>query len=273
MSLEFENIKLEEDGPIAWIILNRPEQLNAFAGDMRDELLQAILAVQERDELRVAVITGEGRAFCAGGDVKLMAQLKEDGAGFEKMRPLLDAGRRVISVLHQMPKPVIAMVNGVAAGAGCNLALDCDLRIASDNAVFSESFINVGLHPDWGGSFFLPRLVGPGRAMEMMLTGKKVEAEEAQEIGLVHQVVPSSHLREHTTRLAQRLAEAPPTAVRLIKLAVYNSLQFDLETMFDFETEAQEQCWNSPESTEGIQAFTQRRRPNFGPGLPEDRSL
>jgi 2-(1,2-epoxy-1,2-dihydrophenyl)acetyl-CoA isomerase len=141
--------------------------------------------------------------------------------------------------------------------------LACDLRIAGEQAAFSESFIKVGLHPDWGGTWFLPRLVGTGRALEMMLTGKRVEADEALEIGLVQQVVPTPHLREQTGRLARRLAKAPTTAARLIKLAVYNSLSYDLEGMLDYETEAQQQCWDSPESTEGIQAFSQKRRPIF----------
>jgi len=266
--MEFDHILYEVIDQVAWITLNRPDQLNAFAGDMRDELLQAVLAAQEDPGVKTLVLTGSGRAFCAGGDVKQMAALKAEEEGFDKLRPLLDQGRRIVTVVHQCPKPVLAMVNGLAAGAGCNLALACDLRVASDHAVFQQSAIKLGLHPDWGGSFFLPRLVGAGRALEMMLTGKRVEAEEAQEIGLVQQVVPAAHLREHTARLARRLAQAPSTASRLIKLAVYNSLHYDLESMMDFETEAQQQCWASPESTEGIQAHTQRRRPVFGQNLP-----
>ncbi len=268
MALEFENILYEVEEQVAWITLNRPAQFNAFADDMREELLQALLEAQGDETVGAIVITGAGKAFCSGGDVKHMAQLKEDQAGFDQLRPLLDQGRRVVTLLHQCPKPIIAMVNGVAAGAGFNLALACDLRVASENASFAESFIKVGLHPDWGGTWFLPRLVGTGRALEMMLSGRSVEAEEANEIGLVHQVIPASHLREHTERLARRMARAPHTAARLIKLAVYNSLEYDLDGMLDFETEAQQQCWNSPESGEGIQAFTQKRRPVFGQSLP-----
>jgi 2-(1,2-epoxy-1,2-dihydrophenyl)acetyl-CoA isomerase len=248
---------------VAWITLNRPDALNAFADDMRDELLQALLAAQDDDAVRAIVLTGAGRAFCAGGDVRYMASLKADAAGFEKVRPLMDAGRRVVTVIHQMPKPVVAMVNGVAAGAGCNLALACDLRVASDEASFAESFVSIGLHPDWGGTFFLPRLVGTGRALQMMLTGQKVDAAQALQTGLVHQVVPAAALREHTLRLARQLAAAPPTAVRLIKLAVYNSAHYDLESMLEFEVEAQEQCWDSSDSGEGIAAFAQKRPPDF----------
>ncbi len=156
------------------------------------------------------------------------------------------------------------MVNGLASGAGCNLALACDLRVAGEHAAFEQSSIRAGLHPTWGGSYFLPRLIGQGRALEMMLTGKRIEAEEAQEIGLVHQVVPHSHLREHTARLARRLAEAPATAARLIKLGVNNSLENDLQSMLEFETQAQKQCWESVESGEGIRSLDTRRPMGFG---------
>ncbi len=270
MAMQFETILYEREDAVAWITLNRPNQLNSFSGNMREELLHAILDAQESPQVHAIVITGSGKAFCTGGDLKHMAKLKSKSAGFEELRPLLDQGRHVVTVIHECPKPIIAMVNGVAAGAGCNLALACDLRIAGEYAVFTQSFIKVGLHPDWGGTYFLPRLIGQGRALEMMLTGKRVEAEEALEIGLVHQVVPSSHLRENTKRMAARLAAAPATAARLIKMAVYGSLDNDLAGMLEFECEAQRQCWNSPESAEGITAFSQKRRPaferNFGNG-------
>jgi 2-(1,2-epoxy-1,2-dihydrophenyl)acetyl-CoA isomerase len=261
--MPFDTVEYEVEDKLAWITLNRPDQLNAFAGDMREELLQCLLQAQDDEKVKVVVITGKGRAFSAGGDVKHMVAMKEEKAGFDRLRPLLDQGRRVVTVVHQMPKPVIAMVNGAAAGAGCSLALACDLRIASDSAYFSVSHIQIGLHPDWGGTFFLPRLIGVGRALEMMWTGRRIEAEEAEEIGLVHHVVPQAHLVEQTTRYARRLAKAPTNAVRLIKLAVYNSAHYDLDGMLDYECEAQEQCWESPDSREGIRAFAERRRPSF----------
>lgn len=266
MSLSFEHVLLETENRVAWITLNRPEHVNAFVDDMREELLQCLLQVQEDDAVRAVVITGAGRGFCAGGEIRHMVDLKNDGEGFDRIRPYLDAGRRVVTTIHELPKPVIAMVNGAAAGAGCSLALACDIRIASDHAYFSQSFIHVGLHPDWGGTYFLPRLVGPARALELMWTGRRVEAEEAEEIGMVHQVVPHPHLREHTLRFAKRLVKAPPAAVRLIKLAVYNSYQFDLESMLEYECEAQQQCWESKDSTEGIRAFAERRPPMFERG-------
>jgi 2-(1,2-epoxy-1,2-dihydrophenyl)acetyl-CoA isomerase len=259
MAMQYETISIEKNDQIAWITLDRPQQMNAFAGEMRDELLQALLETQSDDELKVVVLTGAGKWFCAGGDIRQMVEMKEQRTGFEKLRPLLDAGRRIVTVMHEMPKPVIAMVNGPASGAGANLALACDLRIASDHASFTQSFVHVGLHPDWGGSFFLPRLVGTGRALELMWTGRRVEAEEAEEIGLVQQVVPHAHLREHTQRFARRLAKAPPHALRLIKMAIYSSGQFDLQSMLEIETEAQQQCWEAQESHEQMEAYANRR--------------
>src|ERR1051325_3771856 len=156
---------------ITTITLNRPDKLNAFAGTMREDLLAALRGADGR----VVVITGAGRAFCAGGDVENMARLQKAGdvAAFRK---LLDAGREVVVQIAEMPQPVIASVNGVAAGAGCNLALACDYRIASNEAKLGETFVRIGIHPDWGGTWTLPRLIGTSRALEMMLTGRMVDA-------------------------------------------------------------------------------------------------
>ena len=263
MALEFENILYEQESPLAWITLNRPKQLNALSHDMRDELLQALLKAQEDEEVGAIVITGAGRAFCAGADLHDLARMKASEENFDHVLPLIDQGSRIVSLLHDCPKPVIAMVNGLAAGAGCNLALACDLRIAGESAAFQQDAIRMGLTPDWGGSFFLPRLIGQGRALEMMLTGKRVEAIEAEEIGLVHRVIAASHLREQTSRLALRLAQAPSTVVRLIKMGINNSLENDLQSMLEFEGEAQRQCWQSPESAEAIEALARRQPPYF----------
>jgi len=156
---------------IATITLNRPEKLNAFTGTMREDLLAALQTCERDDAARVIVITGAGRAFCAGGDVEYMASLQKtnDTASFRK---LLDAGRDIVLQIVSMEKPVIASINGIAAGAGCNLALGCDYRIASDQAKLGETFVRIGLHPDWGGTWHLPRLVGRSRALELCMTGR-----------------------------------------------------------------------------------------------------
>src|SRR5436190_16788956 len=171
-------------GTITTITLNRPEKLNAFAGTMREELIDALRAAEADGDCRVVVITGAGRGFCAGGDVEYMSGLQKNG-DVVAFRKLLDAGRAIVTTIAAMPKPVIAAVNGVAAGAGCNLALACDYRIASDAAKFSESFVKIGMHPDWGGTWLLPRLVGPSRALELLTTGRMVDAAEALAIGMV----------------------------------------------------------------------------------------
>jgi len=264
MALEMEHIRLEVADAVAWITLDRPDQLNAFAGGMRDELLHGLLHAQENDAVRVAVLTGAGRAFCAGGDVSRMVELKDEGAGPEALRPFLDAGGQVVRLIQELPKPVIAMVNGVAAGAGCNLALACDLRIASERASFAQSFVKVGLAPDWGGTWTLPRIVGVARAQELMWTGRRVEAEEALELGLAHEVVAPERLRDRVTELARRLAASPATSLHMIKLAMQTTLTQDLEGMLEFEAEAQARCWDSPDSAEGLRAFAQKRPPRFG---------
>src|SRR6266498_6032589 len=174
----YQHIDISEDSNIVKITLNRPEKLNAFVGHMRRDLAEALESAGSDRGIRVVVITGAGRGFCAGGDVAFMAELIER-RDTEEFARLLGAARRVITSIRQMTKPVIAGVNGPASGAGCNLALACDLRIASTNASFSQSFVKIGLHPDWGGTYFLPRLVTPNRACEMFFLGEVIDAEEA----------------------------------------------------------------------------------------------
>src|SRR5262249_51080181 len=197
---------------ITTITLNRPDKLNAFAGTMREDLLAAL-----RDAGgRVVVITGAGRAFCAGGDFENMARLQKarDVAAFRK---LLDAGRDIVVQIAEMAQPVIASINGVAAGAGCNLALACDYRIASDQAKLGETFVRIGIHPDWGGTWTLPRLIGTSRALEMMMTGRMVDASEALSIGMVDRVVAAADLAAETEKLARTIADGPPIAIAGIK--------------------------------------------------------
>jgi 2-(1,2-epoxy-1,2-dihydrophenyl)acetyl-CoA isomerase len=263
MAIQYEYIESSIEDGVAWVTLNRPDKFNAFAGDMRDELLHALMAIQEQDEARCIVIRGAGRAFCSGGDVASMVELKANGDDFEPIARNMEKGSQIVRLLHEYPRPVIAMVNGVAAGAGMNLALACDLRIGGENARFAASFINVGLHADWGGSYFLPRIVGLSRALELLWSGRTVEAEEAQSLGLLTELVPHAQLLERTKRLAQQMAAAPTTAVHLMKLAVYQSAQFDLDGMMEFELEAQHQCWASPDSAEGLKAFVEKRKPRF----------
>jgi 2-(1,2-epoxy-1,2-dihydrophenyl)acetyl-CoA isomerase len=253
-------IELTNRDAIATVTLNRPDKLNAFTGTMREDLLAALRNCENDPAVRVVVITGAGRAFCAGGDVEFMSGLQKSGAR-DSFRKLLDAGRDIILQIASMPIPVIAAVNGIAAGAGCNLALACDYRIASEHAKLSESFVRIGLHPDWGGTWLLPRLIGRSRAMELMATGRMVGAAEALSIGMVDRVV--ADLPAETEKLAQSLAEAPPLAIAGIKRALDASERNDLRAQLELEAEHQLQCFLSKDAAEGMSAFFEKRAARF----------
>jgi 2-(1,2-epoxy-1,2-dihydrophenyl)acetyl-CoA isomerase len=258
----YEHIDITEDSGITTITLNRPEKLNALAGHMRRDLAEALETAGAERNVHVVVITGAGRAFCAGGDVAAMAELiqRRDAAEFSR---LLGSARRVVTAIRQMTKPVIASINGPAFGAGFNLALACDLRIASSNATFSQSFAKVGLHPDWGGSYFLPRVVTPNKACEMFFLGDTIDAAEAHRLGILNFVVPPDELEAETRKLAERLRNAPAVALAAAKHAVYLSQAAELEEMLRYETEAQMRCFESDDCAEGVLAFLEKRPPKF----------
>ena len=258
----YEHLLISEESGILTIILNRPDKLNAFIGHMRRDLAEALEAAGSDRGVRVVVITGAGRAFCAGGDVNFMAELMERHDNEEFAR-ILGSGRRVITSIRQITKPVIAAVNGIASGAGCNLALACDLRIASTNATFSQSFLKVGLHPDWGGTYFLPRLLTPNKVCELFFLGEAIDASEAARLSLVNQVVAPEDLEAATQHLAERLRAAPPIALAAAKQAVYASQAADLDEMLRYETEAQLRCFESEDGREGVRAFIEKRDPMF----------
>jgi 2-(1,2-epoxy-1,2-dihydrophenyl)acetyl-CoA isomerase len=255
-------IRTEKDNHITTITLNRPEKLNAFSGTMREDLLAALLAAAGDPGCRVVVITGAGRAFCAGGDVEYMSGLQKDG-NVAAFRKLLDAGRDVVTTIVEMAKPVIASVNGIAAGAGCNLALACDYRITSDTAKLGETFVRIGIHPDWGGTWFLPRLVGPSRALELLMTGRMVDAAEALSIGMVDRVVPASELPPQTTSLARAIADGPPIAIADIKRALAASRTNTLRAQVDLESEHQLRAFLSSDAAEGLAALFEKRAARF----------
>jgi enoyl-CoA hydratase/carnithine racemase len=255
-------ITTASNGAITTITLNRPDKLNAFSGTMREDLLAALRAAAGDAEVRVIVITGAGRAFCAGGDVDYMSGLQKNG-DVQAFRKLLDAGRDIVTTIAAIDKPVIASVNGVAAGAGCNLALACDYRLASDSAKFSQSFVKIGMHPDWGGTWLLPRLIGPGRAMEMLMTGRMADAAEALNIGLVDRVVPSADLAAETETLAQAIASGPPIAIAGIKRALRRSEKNDLRAQIELESENQLAAFRSKDAAEGMAAFFEKRGAKF----------
>ena len=260
--MAYEHIDITEESGITTITLNRPEKLNALVGHMRRDLAEALEAAGSDRAVHVVVITGAGRAFCAGGDISAMNDLIERQDADEFSR-LLGSARRVVTAIRQMAKPVIASVNGPASGAGFNLVLACDLRIASTNATFSQSFVKVGLHPDWGGTYFLPRLVTPNKACEMFFLGDAIDAEEARRLGIVNFVLEPEQLEAATRELAERLRDAPAISLGAAKQAVYMSQAAELEEMLRYETEAQLRCFESEDGREGVRAFLEKRPPKF----------
>lgn len=257
-----ELIKISEDEGIVTITLNRPERLNALFGHMRRDLAEALEEAGSDPGIKVVVLAGEGRAFCAGGDVNFMAELVERGEAEEFAR-LLGAARRVILGIRHMTKPVIASIEGACAGAGFNLALACDLRIASSTATFSQSFVKLGFHPDWGGTYFLPRMVPPNIACELFFLGDAIDAQRALQLGLINYVVAPEALAAETRKLAERLRDGPAIAIGAAKHAVYAGQQNSLEQMLQYEVDAQLRCFDSEDGREGVRAFLEKRRPQF----------
>jgi 2-(1,2-epoxy-1,2-dihydrophenyl)acetyl-CoA isomerase len=250
-----------EEG-VAWITLNRPDRLNAFAGTMRDDLREVVERAAAADEARVIVITGAGRGFCTGADVEVMSGLLERGdeGTFEGY---VEAGMRCVQAIRASPKPVIAAVNGVAAGAGASLAVACDFRVASAKASIGFTFNRIGVHPDWGATWFLPRLVGPGHAAHLVFTARMVEAVEAQRIGLFERVVPADEFEAEVRALAAELAAKPPLALAAARQSLARSFDSDLGEMLEAERQAQMRCFRSADVREGIAAFHEKRKPSF----------
>jgi 2-(1,2-epoxy-1,2-dihydrophenyl)acetyl-CoA isomerase len=257
------NIEIRTEAGITTITLNRPDKLNAFGGNMREDLLGVLERAEADPICRAVVITGAGRAFSAGGDVELLRGLRERN-DVAALKMLLDAGAAVIARIASMSKPVIAAINGVAAGAGCNLALGCDYRIASDAAKLSQSFVRIGLHPDWGGTWLLPRLIGRSRAFELMMSGRSIDAAEALSIGMVDRVVPADVFPREVAAIARTFADAPPIAAAGIKRALHDSDANDLSAQLARESEHQFQAFRSEDAAEGMAAFFEKRTPRFG---------
>lgn len=247
---------------IGTLTLNRPDRLNAVDAEMARELVEAAGRLLTDKLVRVLVITGAGRAFSAGGDVKFLGGAISESRYSDAMA-LVRAGGKLVRLIRDAPKPVLASLNGVAAGGGANLALACDLRIASDTAGIGQVFHKIGLHPDWGGTYFLPRLVGPARALELIWSAEIISAARCLEMGLVNQVVPAADLAGATAELAARLAALPPIAAGLAKQSVYKGMEMDLATSLSQEEEHQEKCFKSMDAMEGFAAFAGKRPPHF----------
>ncbi len=257
-----DNILLvEQKQNIKVITLNRPDKLNSFNDELTFKVQDALKEAERDSNTRCVIITGAGRGFCAGQDLQARMTNTEG-------RPSLgDSIRRrynpIIIRLRRMEKPVIAAINGVAAGAGASLAFACDFRIASETSSFIQSFSKVGLVPDSGSTFFLPRLIGLTRALELMLTADKLEAREAHELGLVNKIVPVDQVMTAAMELAERLAIGPTKAFGLTKRAVNRAVFADLEELLDYEASLQEIAGRSDDFQEGVRAFVEKRQPVY----------
>ncbi len=246
---------------IGTITLNRPEKLNAFDGEMIDLWVKALESARSDDAVKVLVVTGAGRAFCSGGDVGGMGYRGEASALDQKR--WLESIHRVPLTLATIDKPVIAAMNGPAVGAGLDMALMCDLRFAAEGARFSEGYVKVGLIPGDGGTYFLPRLVGPAKALELLWTGDFVDAAEALRIGLVNRVYPPDQLMAETRAFAARLASGPTVAIGMIKRAVYQGASMELRAHLDMISSHMGIIRGTEDHKEGVRAFAEKRPPAF----------
>jgi enoyl-CoA hydratase/carnithine racemase len=253
-----ETILVERADGVVTITLNRPAKKNAINGRMWDELLETFLAVADNVDDRVLVITGAGGAFCSGADLTDLGG-NDDVAQLVKMRHIANCAL----ALHRLPKPTVAKVGGVAAGAGCNLALGCDLIVASDDARFSEIFARRGLTIDFGGSFLLPRLVGLHKAKELALLADIISAKEANDLGLVNRVVPAADLDRFVDDWARRLAAGPPLALSMTKTLLNNSFAVSMDQALEDEARTQSVNFSTADAVEAMSAFVDKREPKF----------
>lgn len=252
-------VLLEKDGPIATITLNRPSVLNAANKALGDGLREALLDVQYDNSVKVVILTGKGKAFCAGGDLGDISGLDTIISTHEFMAN----AERFPAIIMGMEKPVIAMVNGLAVGFGFNLALACDIIYCSKSAKFSQIFVNVGLISDGGGTYLLPRIVGMHKAKEMMFTGEIIDAETALKLGIVNQVIEDDQLKERTYKLAEKLVKSAPIPIRMIKRLINQSMDCDLGTVLERERDLQTICLQTHDHKEGVRAFLEKRKPVF----------
>jgi 2-(1,2-epoxy-1,2-dihydrophenyl)acetyl-CoA isomerase len=257
----YETLLYEEDNGVASIALNRPEKLNAFDSAMHDELYTALGGAGDNEQIRCIVLRAEGRGFSAGAD---LAQVVREADGDPDLGEYLRTTySRLVKRMVGIEKPIIAALHGPVYGAGVGLALACDLRVAAQSAKFSVAFIKIGLMPDAGVTFLLPRVIGLGRAMEMSMLGDAVNSEEAYRIGLVNRVVADDSLLEEARNLANHLAAMPTVALGKIKHALYASFERNVETALEAEAEGQTLCGSTRDHKEGVTAFFDKREPRF----------
>ncbi len=254
------SILIEQEAQIGTIVLNRPHHSNAFTVEMIDAWVKALEDLRSDPEVRVIVVTGAGKGFCSGAEVEI---LEKSASALERKNLLWQHIHRIPLLLESLDKPIIAMINGTAVGAGLDMALMCDLRIAAKSARLSEAYARMGLVPGDGGAYFLPRLVGTAKALELLWTADFISGERAEAIGLVNHVVADDELRDFTYALARKIANMPPLAVQMIKRAVYQSRHVDLRTALDLISSHMAVIQSTEDSQEALQAFREKRIPRY----------
>ena len=257
--MTFENIRLERIGPVAKIVLNRPERLNACPPSMAIEICDALATM---GDARAVLLTGEGRAFCSGADLAATGERSIAG-GAGSFKALTESYNPMILKLSRLPVPVVVAVNGAAAGVGCSMALTGDFVLAAKSAYFLQAFVNIGLVPDGGASWILPRLIGKARAVQMMMLGERIGAEQAQDWGLIYKAIDDDLLADEALALATRLANGPTVAIGTMRQNLTCALECDLATALMHEADGQHKAGDSADATEGIQAFLEKRKPVF----------
>ena len=259
--MAFECIKLEvADDGVAVLELNRPERLNAFNRQMIGEWREALAQIADDRRIRAVVLTGAGRAFCAGGDADEMTEMQTAG-NVERKEYLWRSIQKIPLAMERLEQPIIAAVNGTARGAGLDMALMCDIRLCGTSSTFAESYINMGVISGDGGTWFLPRVIGVSRALELLWTGRVVDAAEAERIGMVNRVVPDADVRSEALALARSIAAQPPQAVALMKRAVYHGLTGTLAAHLDMVSSHMAVVFDTPEFNQRLNAFHARRKP------------
>jgi 2-(1,2-epoxy-1,2-dihydrophenyl)acetyl-CoA isomerase len=261
--MDYKTVKSESKNGVQWIRLSRPDKLNAFDEQMGNDLQEALKAAEREESVRCVVITGEGRAFSVGEDLSSNKSPDKDGKPIMLGEVLRRKYNPIVSRVRKMEKPVVGAINGVTAGAGLGLALACDLRAASDKASFHEAFIKVGLAPDSGTSFWLTRILGLGKAMEVAMLGEPIDARTALNMGLVNWVFPDKEFAAEVARIAERLASGPTRALALTKRALNKAIVVDVDSALEYEAYLQEIAGRSRDHIEGVKAFFEKREPSF----------
>lgn len=257
--MTYQFIQLEKQNSLGMLRFNRPAQLNAFDTVMIQEASVALRELLHDESVRVVILTGNGKGFSAGADVNLLNELGVSG-DIARGKVLVSTGSEMVEMIHAADKPVIAAINGPAAGGGASLALGCDVRVMAQSASIGFTFIRIGLHPDMGCTYFLPRLVGPAKAAELMMTGEMIGAEEALRLGMVNHVVADAELLPATLRLAHVIADKSPLALRLLKRGLHQTFAQSLEAMLKYEVYSQSLCFESKEAAAAIQKFLATRK-------------